>query len=62
MLFLPASLRVSRSVQEMIEEADLDGDNEIDQEEFLRIMKKTSLSVNKREQHVGTAWKSLCGG
>jgi len=30
-------------LQEMIEEADLDGDNEIDQEEFLRIMKKTSL-------------------
>jgi len=29
-------------LQEMIEEADLDGDNEIDQEEFLRIMKKTS--------------------
>ncbi len=30
-------------LQEMIEEADLDGDNEIDMEEFLRIMKKTSL-------------------
>ena len=30
-------------LQEMIEEADLDGDNEIDQEEFLRIMRKTSL-------------------
>ncbi len=30
-------------LQEMIEEADLDGDNEIDVEEFLRIMKKTSL-------------------
>lgn len=28
---------------EMIEEADLDGDGEIDQDEFLRIMKKTSL-------------------
>ena len=30
-------------LQEMIEEADLDGDGEIDQEEFMRIMKKTSL-------------------
>ena len=30
-------------LQEMIEEADRDGDNEVSQEEFLRIMKKTSL-------------------
>ena len=29
--------------QEMIDEADRDGDGEINQEEFLRIMKKTSL-------------------
>jgi len=27
----------------MIEEADRDGDGEVSQEEFLRIMKKTSL-------------------
>jgi Ca2+-binding EF-hand superfamily protein len=30
-------------IQEMIDEADRDGDNEISEEEFLRIMKKTSL-------------------
>lgn len=30
-------------LQEMIDEADLDGDGEVSQEEFLRIMKKTSL-------------------
>ncbi|CAD7086317.1 unnamed protein product [Hermetia illucens] len=30
-------------LREMIDEADLDGDGEVNQEEFLRIMKKTSL-------------------
>ena len=30
-------------LQEMIDEADRDGDGEINQDEFLRIMKKTSL-------------------
>ena len=29
--------------QEMIDEADRDGDGEVNQDEFLRIMKKTSL-------------------
>lgn len=29
--------------QEMIDEADRDGDGEINEQEFLRIMKKTSL-------------------
>lgn len=29
--------------QEMIDEADRDGDGEVNQEEFLRIMKKTCL-------------------
>lgn len=29
--------------QEMIDEADRDGDGEINEEEFLRIMKKTNL-------------------
>ena len=30
-------------LQEMIDEADRDGDGEINEEEFMRIMKKTSL-------------------
>lgn len=30
-------------LQEMIEEADCDGDNQVNQEEFFKIMKKTSL-------------------
>ena len=30
-------------LQEMIDEADRDGDGEINQDEFLRIMKKTNL-------------------
>ncbi len=30
-------------LQEMIEEADRDGDGEINQEDFLRLMKKTNL-------------------
>lgn len=30
-------------LQEMIEEADLDGDGEVNEDEFLRVMKKTSL-------------------
>lgn len=31
------------SLQEMIEEADRDGDGEVSEQEFLRIMKKTNL-------------------
>lgn len=31
------------SVKEMIDEADRDGDGEVNQQEFLRIMKKTCL-------------------
>jgi centrin-1 len=30
-------------LQEMIDEADRDGDGEISEEEFIRIMKKTNL-------------------
>jgi centrin-1 len=30
-------------IQEMIDEADRDGDGEVNEEEFYRIMKKTSL-------------------
>ncbi len=30
-------------LKEMIDEADLDGDGEVNEAEFLRIMKKTSL-------------------
>lgn len=30
-------------LQEMIDEADRDGDGEINEEEFIRIMKKTNL-------------------
>jgi len=30
-------------MQEMIDEADRDGDGEVNEQEFLRIMKKTSL-------------------
>ena len=37
------SMVYSYCFQEMIDEADRDGDGEINQEEFLRIMKKTSL-------------------
>ena len=31
------------ALQEMIDEADRDGDGEVNEEEFFRIMKKTSL-------------------
>ena len=37
------NFKLSLSLQEMIDEADRDGDGEVNQDEFLRIMKKTSL-------------------
>lgn len=36
-------------LQEMIDEADRDGDGEINEDEFLRIMKKTSLCVARAD-------------
>merc|ERR1712070_427528 len=36
-------LQEMKELQEMIDEADRDGDGEINEEEFMRIMKKTSL-------------------
>merc|ERR1712216_973344 len=35
--------RMTDELQEMIDEADRDGDGEVNEEEFLRIMKKTNL-------------------
>ena len=40
-LMLPPSARLV--LQEMIDEADRDGDGEVNEEEFIRIMRKTSL-------------------
>ena len=42
-ILFPGRLADSSAMQEMIDEADRDGDGEVNQEEFLRIMKKTSL-------------------
>ncbi len=36
-------INTDEELQEMIDEADRDGDGEISEDEFLRIMKKTSL-------------------
>lgn len=41
-IFCPTLLILS-SFQEMIDEADRDGDGEVSEQEFLRIMKKTNL-------------------
>ena len=42
-------------LQEMIDEADRDGDGEVNEEEFLRIMKKTNLFWAR----LGRSWSSL---
>ena len=41
--FLVALLLVCVGLQEMIDEADKDGDGEVSETEFLRIMKKTNM-------------------
>jgi len=46
--YLDVVVELRRSIlifmmQEMIDEADRDGDGEVNEEEFLRIMKKTNL-------------------
>ena len=41
--FLLALLLVCVGLQEMIDEADKDGDGEVSETEFLRIMKKTNM-------------------
>ena len=38
-----AEMMTDEELQEMIEEADRDGDGEVNEEEFFRIMKKTAL-------------------
>lgn len=43
LLFNTDFYRFCDSLQEMIDEADRDGDGEINEQEFLKIMKKTSL-------------------
>merc|ERR1712094_66087 len=40
--------------QEMIDEADRDGDGEVNEEEFLRIMKKTNLSEPSSDSNAAT--------
>lgn len=39
----PPGALADEELQEMIDEADRDGDGEVNEEEFFRIMKKTSL-------------------
>ena len=43
LLVISFDIRLFAFLQEMIDEADRDGDGEINEAEFLRIMKKTSL-------------------
>ena len=43
LLVISFHIRLFAFLQEMIDEADRDGDGEINEAEFLRIMKKTSL-------------------
>jgi hypothetical protein len=43
----------------MIDEADRDGDGEISEEEFMRIMKKTNLFWEALDKYI-TAINSIC--
>lgn len=45
------------SLQEMIDEADRDGDGEVNEQEFLRIMKKTNLYWACWVLQSGTFWR-----
>lgn len=58
-LHCPHSTSTVFFVQEMIDEADRDGDGEVNQQEFLRIMKKTCLYWRRSGEDVFPVWCCL---